>query len=513
MGLFGSMFFTNPEDELYNHALNGRASKAYKLLEMGVNPNARNNAGLFPLYVAAEGGHLGIVIDLIEHGANVNQATPNNSTALNNAAEEGHLDVVEYLLSQGADPTIKTVNGHGPEDGARHYGHYKVAEVIASYTPSRKSQHQHVEAMNGRVNFASEEEVASSFIRNADSEDVSFPYVTAFDENFNRNLYYLAKPDTLKLRKARPSCLYMTNLANKLTGWNDYSEFSLNDFIANVESCDEYYDLVFNTVSPAPFFTENPNSPKSFTIQDMIETINKSRLFFNELNGQDEPTNVDNYKKQGASVITLSRLFNPATLSLLSIPAFMSFALKSCATIDPKNHLLFATYCMYDLNNIEEYSEALLAGRFSQINCDAFLLTYGLASCLNLLSIQVSQAAKRFGFKDISDISPSSSLQSLWRYLVEKDALKNPFPDGPIMWQSCDTGIQNANEANPNLAAALLLTEELPPFPLYDSEPGATLSIFYGLVDYFQMRDCFGIDESVVFKFPARNSAMEKWGL
>lgn len=279
MGLFGSMFFTNPEDELYNHALNGRASKAYKLLEMGVNPNARNNAGLFPLYVAAEGGHLGIVIDLIEHGANVNQATPNNSTALNNAAEEGHLDVVEYLLSQGADPTIKTVNGHGPEDGARHYGHYKVAEVIASYTPSRKSQHQHVEAMNGRVNFASEEEVASSFIRNADSEDVSFPYVTAFDENFNRNLYYLAKPDTLKLRKARPSCLYMTNLANKLTGWNDYSEFSLNDFIANVESCDEYYDLVFNTVSPAPFFTENPNSPKSFTIQDMIETINKSRFF------------------------------------------------------------------------------------------------------------------------------------------------------------------------------------------------------------------------------------------
>lgn len=134
MELFYRTPYATSEDELYNYALKGHALKALRLLEEGVNPNARNRAGLFPLYVAAEGGHLRIVIDLIEYGADVNQTTPNNSTALNNAAEEGHLDVVKYLLARGADPTIKTVLGHGPEDGARANGHYEIAEIIANST-------------------------------------------------------------------------------------------------------------------------------------------------------------------------------------------------------------------------------------------------------------------------------------------------------------------------------------------------------------------------------------------
>jgi cytochrome c len=55
-----------------------------------------------PLYFAAQGGHLDIVLILLEHGAEPN-AQSNWGTPLHIAARRGHFDVAKPLLRYGAD--------------------------------------------------------------------------------------------------------------------------------------------------------------------------------------------------------------------------------------------------------------------------------------------------------------------------------------------------------------------------------------------------------------------------
>lgn len=117
---------------LHYPCLHGYTDIVHCLLEAGENPNARSFHGIFPLYVAAEMGHLEIVMDLIAHGADIDQVTPLNCTALLNAAEEGHVDVVLYLLSMGADPSIANAFGSTPLDGAIRYGHADVAAILSN---------------------------------------------------------------------------------------------------------------------------------------------------------------------------------------------------------------------------------------------------------------------------------------------------------------------------------------------------------------------------------------------
>lgn len=118
---------------LHYPCLQGFTDIVHLLLEEGEDPNGRSFTGMFPLYVAAEFGHLDIVEDLIAHGAKINQVTPRHCTALLNAAEEGHADVVRYLLYHGADPTIANRFGATPESGALNNGHYDVADIIRKH--------------------------------------------------------------------------------------------------------------------------------------------------------------------------------------------------------------------------------------------------------------------------------------------------------------------------------------------------------------------------------------------
>jgi ankyrin repeat protein len=81
-------------------ALYGTAADVTTWLDRGANPNARSDAGLTALMLAALDGSK--VRALLAKGANPNLRSENGRTALHVAAERGALDVVKQLLAAGA---------------------------------------------------------------------------------------------------------------------------------------------------------------------------------------------------------------------------------------------------------------------------------------------------------------------------------------------------------------------------------------------------------------------------
>ncbi|KAF7515145.1 hypothetical protein G7054_g14740 [Neopestalotiopsis clavispora] len=68
------------------------------------------------LSLAAEGGHLSIVVLLVERGANVDCRSNLEQTPLFFAANNEHLEIVDFLLRHGADPCFKDIFDQTPRD-------------------------------------------------------------------------------------------------------------------------------------------------------------------------------------------------------------------------------------------------------------------------------------------------------------------------------------------------------------------------------------------------------------
>ena len=123
------------------------------LLKKGLDVNAKSEAGLTVLHVAAYWGDLGLVKELIGKGADVNAKFESGWTVLHlaagrgnlslvkylveeknldvnakdksgwtvlySAASSGNLDLVKYLVENGADVNAKNKSGWTPADMAR----------------------------------------------------------------------------------------------------------------------------------------------------------------------------------------------------------------------------------------------------------------------------------------------------------------------------------------------------------------------------------------------------------
>ena len=92
-----------PAEDLFDAARRGDRERVAKLLDAGVDVNAKARYDATALMFAADRGHLDVVRLLVERGADVNAAdTFYKFTALGMALGSGHRDVAKYLLQRGA---------------------------------------------------------------------------------------------------------------------------------------------------------------------------------------------------------------------------------------------------------------------------------------------------------------------------------------------------------------------------------------------------------------------------
>ena len=91
------------EQYLRHACFNGPIHEVRKLLDRGVDINAKNNYGT-PLMFACSNGDLEIATLLLDRDALIDEKTSYDNTALHITAEFDYMDVCELLISRGADP-------------------------------------------------------------------------------------------------------------------------------------------------------------------------------------------------------------------------------------------------------------------------------------------------------------------------------------------------------------------------------------------------------------------------
>ena len=69
--------------------------------------NAKTNLSATPLHLAAQSGHLKIVMVLVQHGADVNAETSENWTPLHLASAHGRNEVCKFLIRHNAKINTK----------------------------------------------------------------------------------------------------------------------------------------------------------------------------------------------------------------------------------------------------------------------------------------------------------------------------------------------------------------------------------------------------------------------
>ena len=102
-------------------ALKGHVAVVDRLLAAGANPNIDAGQVGAPLHVAAEDGHILVVLSLLrDDRVDINAASSfpahNGATPLWIAAKKGHADVVRALVQKGADRTKAAADGTTPLD-------------------------------------------------------------------------------------------------------------------------------------------------------------------------------------------------------------------------------------------------------------------------------------------------------------------------------------------------------------------------------------------------------------
>jgi len=76
------------------------------LLARGADPNIKNKRGVFPLYIAAQNGHIGICKLLLDKGAEIDEITHANKTSLWASCYFAKIDTAKYLMSRNANTNL-----------------------------------------------------------------------------------------------------------------------------------------------------------------------------------------------------------------------------------------------------------------------------------------------------------------------------------------------------------------------------------------------------------------------
>jgi uncharacterized protein len=106
-----------------------------------LNSPARNGLKAAPLHSATSAGHEKIVRKLLELGADPNVREQAGYTALHAAAQNGDVEIIRALLLGGADLTLKSDDGKTAMDIAMDAGHEK-ATVLLGQGVTKRFRHR-----------------------------------------------------------------------------------------------------------------------------------------------------------------------------------------------------------------------------------------------------------------------------------------------------------------------------------------------------------------------------------
>ncbi|TKS67352.1 BRCA1-associated RING domain protein 1 [Collichthys lucidus] len=106
------------ETLLHLAAIKGDVEAVKELLDQGVDPNLKDNAGWTPLHEACNLGHLAVVEVLVSSGALLNTPGYKNDSPLHDAVRNGHPAIVKVLLQHGASQHVLNLHGKRPADYA-----------------------------------------------------------------------------------------------------------------------------------------------------------------------------------------------------------------------------------------------------------------------------------------------------------------------------------------------------------------------------------------------------------
>ena len=133
---------------IHNLATRGNTNELRRLLDRGVNVNARDRYERTPLHLVAEYGHTETVRLLLDRGADPNKRDVFGYTPLHSAAEGGRFETVRLLLDRGADPDALDEDGLTPRDIATGNVHRLFLQVTP-VTPRQVRKSRLHDSANG----------------------------------------------------------------------------------------------------------------------------------------------------------------------------------------------------------------------------------------------------------------------------------------------------------------------------------------------------------------------------
>ena len=119
---------------------NGRSEMVRILAHLTDNPNAPDENGRTPIYLAASNGHAEIVKILVQWTDNPNATLYKwKITPINAAAYKGFIEIVKTLVPLTDDPNSPDNNGRTPISWAAECGHTEIVKILANLTENPNS--------------------------------------------------------------------------------------------------------------------------------------------------------------------------------------------------------------------------------------------------------------------------------------------------------------------------------------------------------------------------------------